>query len=266
MSKKLIAAFFGNSLTLGNLGIGFSTCLHPAEDTELLFRGVNGDTMLGVTSRVLSFLKRRINTENLLSLVIECGANDLLLPYVSEVDTAWALAVKALLQKGKEPISNPKELIPLFSRRLESVAEAVDSFNLPISSVAVMTIPILGEDLFSRLNIRKREVNTAIKNICKETGIICIDSEYVLEQIIINRSSELDNGYYFFPTSESPDLFITDADFIAGNPENADSLSQKRGLIVTVDGLHFNSTGALAVAKIVDEFLSAVLLKNQLLL
>ena len=250
-------------MTLGNLGIGFSTCIHPPDETELLFRGVNGDTMLGVTSRVLSFLKRRVNTENLLGLVIECGANDLLLPYVSEVDKEWALAVKDLSQKGKEPISKQKELVALFSQRLNSIAEAVTSCNLPISSVAVMTIPLLGEDLSSWLNSRKREVNAEIKNICKTAGIFCIDSESVLEQIIINRSIEIDYGYYFFPTSESPDLFITDAAFIEGNPVNANFLSKKRGLIVTVDGLHFNGTGASVVAKKVDEFLAAIHLKHQ---
>ena len=264
MIRKSLVAFFGNSLTLGNLGIGFPAYINPQPDnTELLFRGVNGDTMLGVTSRVLSFLKRRVNTENLLGLVIECCANDLLLTYVSKVDKEWALAVKGLSQRGREPISKKNELVAQFSRRLDSISEAVISCNLPISSAAVMTIPLLGEDLSSWLNSIKREVNAEIRNICKTAGFFCIDSEPLLEQLIISRSNELDYGCYFFPTSESPDLFITDAAYIEGNPVNANLLSKKRGLIATVDGLHFNSTGASAVAGKVDEFLTTILPNHQ---
>ena len=146
----------------------------------------------------------------------------------------------------------------MFSRRLEKIAEVAVYRNLPISSVAIMTIPLLGEDLTSWLNLRKQEVNTAIKNISQAIGMICIDSESVLEQIIRNRFSDSDNDSCFFPTSESPDLFSTDADFIGGEPVRANLLSNKRGLIVTVDGLHFNSTGAAAVAEKVDEFLTSI--------
>jgi lysophospholipase L1-like esterase len=263
MNSKPITAFFGNSLTTGNLGIGFSSYLRTSEMTKLLFRGINGDTMLGVTSRVLSFLKRKHNTVHLQSLVIECGANDLLLPYVSGVDSNWALASKSLIQKGKEPVPNYKQFITSFAQRLETIIEVLSCCNIPASSIAVMTIPLLGEELSSWLNTQKRVFNTAIKNICNSTGIFCIDAESELEQIVTDSPAEIALDHHFFPTSESPDLFTSDAEFIAGDPDKADFLSNKRGLTVTVDGLHLNSRGALSVAKKVDEFLAGIFLDHQ---
>lgn len=258
MSNTPVIAFFGNSLTAGNLGIGFSAYLQTSEKIKLLFRGINGDTMLGVTSRALAFLKRSHNTVQLQGLILECGANDLLLPSVSGVNKDWALAVQSLQQKDKEPIPNYKLFITTLSQRLETITEAVSCCSLPITSIAVMTIPLLGEDLTSWLNIQKRELNTTIKNICTASGISCIDIETDLEDIIKQTHSKIESKNYFFPTDEPPDLFTIDAEYIAGDPVKADTLSDMRGLAVTVDGLHLNSRGASAVAKKVDAFLAGI--------
>jgi len=127
-----------------------------------------------------------------------------------------------------------------------------------------MKIPLLGEDVSSWLNTRKREINAEIKSVCKSTGLSCIDPEPDLEQIIVADRRKLESDHYFFPALESPDLFTIDADFIEGNPVNADFLSAEWGLSVTVDGLHLNSSGASIVAKKINVFLANILVKHQL--
>ena len=249
-----MTALFGNSLTAGTLGIPFTAYLNAA----LRPFGINGDTMRGVTARALSFLRRECRSQRTpAALLLECGSNDLLLPYMAAAGPDWEAAAMSLIKRNREPIPNITQLVSAYRDRLEAIIDAAVQSGMRPQQVAVLTVPILGEQLESVLNRKKRQLNTQLRRVCQELGISCIDPEFRFEQFLIENGNA-DGREPFFPDQTTPDLFERDAAFIAGSLERALQLSRERRLLVTTDGLHFNGEGARLLAEELREFLNFV--------
>ncbi len=247
-------ALFGNSLAAGSLGIPFTAFLKTALRTS----GINGDTMRGVTARALSFLQREQRYHRSpAALLIECGSNDLLLPYMAAADHSWETAVNRLVKSGREPVPGIPELITEYRDRLEAILAAAVQTGLEPPQIAIMTVPLLGEDLESSLNRKKRLLNRNLRRVSHQLGVSCLDPEFRFEQFLLENGNSTETEH-FFPDQAAPDLFERDAAFIDGSLERALQLSRGRRLLVTTDGLHFNGEGARLLAEEVTGFLTYV--------
>jgi lysophospholipase L1-like esterase len=239
--------FFGDSLTAGRLGISYTRFLRELSNCS--FRGVDGDTAAGVLYRARSILKSKA-PDRLEALVIEGGSNDLLLPAAADSGPAWAAAAAALIKTGREPVSEPEPFIRQLAQGIEALLHIQSLQNAGPKAIAVMTLPLLGENLSSPLNEKKRNISAAVRDLCRSMGLTCIDIEPVLE--------EAASGGSFFPTDEEPDIFSRDAAFISGSEQRARELSEHRGLSVTTDGLHFNAAGAALTAECITAALRQI--------
>lgn len=240
---------FGDSLTAGTIGIGFSAHLtHNAQ--AFTPRGINGDTLRGITARAEQYLMRR-KTASLEGFIIEAGNNDLLLPAMAAVSPAWKQAVEALIREDCEPISEQRIFLETYAKRLKSIMTLAE---ISPARIGIMSLPPLGENLSTSLNRKRMQFNSSIAALTAELGLSFIDIAKPLEEEIYLHGK----AKPFFPGEAAPGLFERDAVETGNSPERLEELSEKRNLVVTTDGLHFNERGSTIAAEPVDLFLHSL--------
>ncbi len=212
---------FGDSLTLGRIGIPYRRFL-PIESEA---RGIEGETLLAILERVEHHLRRQAPSK----LVIQGGGNDLL------------LANRGLiLNPNFPPIESDEEFGPLFDHALDRL-----TFLAPSTSFIVCSLPILGEELASPINQKRRQRNTLLANLLKKRdNFTYCDIAGASEALIEAEQPPLESHY--FPAGLKD--FTPDAEFIKGDEELALRLSKERRLLITVDGIHPNGRGARLIA------------------
>ena len=212
---------FGDSLTLGRIGIPYARFL-PVESEV---RGIEGETFSAIIGRVERHLRRQAPPY----LVIQGGGNDLLLA-----------SRGFILNPPHPPINNDEEFISLAAEAFNRLSTL--SFE---TTFIVCSLPILGEELTSPLNQQRRERNRLLSQLTKGYHhFIYCDITTAGEAVIEAEQGSLDNHY--FPSGLKD--FTPDALAIGGDEGRAQRLSEERGLLLTVDGIHPNGRGARLIA------------------
>ncbi len=232
---------FGDSITGGRYGIGFTRYL----SMPLSVHGIDGDTLPNILNRCTTWLKKpRPNSS---CIVIEGGANDLLIPEMSRTNSNWESLGTRVRMSGASPVERLDQFVEQIDTSLrELVARGK---NLP---VIVCSIPPLGERLDSQLNRRRTLVNQALRQIAIAHDCIWCDIGAALEALIkqtcVRLGWEQASGYL----PGSPDSMQEDVAYIRGDESRAHILSEHRLLVSTVDGLHPNALGARLIAEIIE--------------
>ncbi|SCN36383.1 Uncharacterized protein BC88300_02136 [Bacillus cytotoxicus] len=153
-----------------------------------------------------------------------------------------------LLKVQAQPIvEDHREFNDYFSKMLNMV--------IPFSKYVVVVSPaIVGENLNNQPNCELRDLSSVIENISKQySNVSFLDIQSVFEERLANVHS---SDYI----STSVMTVMKDVLFYR-NPVRIDRLSRKRGLHLTLDGIHLNSEGALCVAEkyalMIDQLLFA---------
>ncbi|RKX72732.1 MAG: hypothetical protein DRP60_13270 [Spirochaetes bacterium] len=231
----------GNSLTAGNLGIPYSRFLNFPEDDSsehrIINRGRDGDTLLGVGSRLEEALKEDVPDV----LVIQTGANDILLPEMASRGGLWTPFVREMEKQGSIPTTDPQGFSEIYAEMIYgAVSRGVD-----IRRIICVTITPIGEVLHSERN-RKREVyNREIRRTAAETGAALADVSVEFESILEKIKNQSD---WFF---DNPGDFTADVKEVRRG-KGAMGLSQERGLYLTMDGAHLNEKGAELMGKVIS--------------
>ena len=97
MSTTLL---FGDSFTAGRYGIAYTRYLPISKEV----RGIDGDTLGGIVQRACAAVVHRLVPAR--AIVIQGGANDLLIPALSRRDQRWAALGKHLGTHGFAPIED----------------------------------------------------------------------------------------------------------------------------------------------------------------
>jgi lysophospholipase L1-like esterase len=108
------------------------------------------------------------------------------------------------------------------------------------------TLSCIGENLFSDINYKRSQYNIAIKSIAGSYNCLLADVAEEFDTVLItNHRSDyfLDNFFsaVYFDKRKSEELH---------GPEK---LSQKRKLLLTIDGVHLNESGAKIYKKIIEQ-------------
>ena len=225
--------FLGDSLTAGNLGASYLKLLEKEESLKgykLINAGEDGFTMSGLQLKLEKYLEEN-DTPDL--LVLEGGANDLLLPHMQKAGTAWNPFIRKLSRHGSIPASSSQEF------RTHCSAVLSTALDGGITQVFVCTIPCLGEDLSSELNRQREEYNRILRDLCLEYtnnlfSCICLDASAEIEPILSESSAD-----WLF---SSPEDLQSDALTIMESGE--ERLCRERDLLLTIDGAHLNQRGA----------------------
>ncbi len=224
----------GDSLTAGSLGFSWLRALESRAEMslfELINAGENGFTMEGLENRLKEFLEKE-TTPGI--LILEGGANDLLLPHMQSSGKSWDPFIRKLFRSGSPPAASAADF-ELCLKRIIRTAEAAG-----IRKTISCTIPCLGENLDSPLNRRREAYNRIIRG----NSALCADTASLFEDILRARRNH--SSHLF----QSPEELERDALFI--QREGMEELSRERGLHLTIDGAHLNERGASLFADEVE--------------
>ncbi|MDY4889861.1 MAG: SGNH/GDSL hydrolase family protein [Sphaerochaetaceae bacterium] len=240
-----MVTIFGDSLTGNRFGISYRRYM----EGDFSFRGIDGQDSLQILHRASAYVQRNPDA----TVVVEGGGNDILdicrnwgcLPprkpegknVTFEDIQDWGLrnsvqnhVVNFLEKEGFEGILNPVlEQAGKFTAVLEKLGSKAKIF--------VCSVTVISENPDSLFNRLAREWNTALKNQIGEDR--WIDLHTPLLQYCKGNSSFLGG---------SLDELMQDRALIGDSEENATAMSEKRGLGITVDGIHMNVQGARIIA------------------
>ena len=229
---------FGDSLTAGRIGLAYRRYMPVSTEAH----GIEGDTWLGVAQRAQRYLAGRFGHTRT-ALVLQGGANDLLIPHMMSSNVLWKSSGSGLVRKETPPVPTDSEFLPLFTTSLAEISR-----TRPDAHIVVCSIPILGEDLDSALNGQRRIRNAGMESVVStfKNSVWC-DITTVLEELIRQRTTLDGTGS---PTYllDDPSNLERDVRTIGTDETKAMAISRSRNLAVTIDGVHPNGVGAQAIA------------------
>lgn len=226
---------YGDSITAGRIGIAYRRYLPFSTETH----GIEGDTWTAVVSRALRHINR-LSFPSRKTVVIQAGANDLLIPHMMGTSDRWQIAGRQMLQQEHPPLAEQALFCEAFHSSLQSLL-AIDRKT----QIIICAISPLGENLFSPLNSERTRRNTYMaEQLQHYEHITWCDISSPLETLI--GTPDRTTSHYLLG---NPDNLAHDALAIGTDEVRSLAVSEQRGLLVTIDGVHPNATGARSIAE-----------------
>lgn len=222
--------FLGDSLTVAVPGVSFVEMVKQANPTfEVLNYGKGGDTVTSLTTRMLNM--RVANNIDIIFLCI--GVNDVF------VQTGWwHPTLKVVL---KQPWVKTKEAFYLAYHKLITTL-------LPYANQLVIIPPLfVGEDVTNKANLQLSEYFKEIQSLIELYQLPVLP---VREQMIAALANKPITKYVPKRLGQlrKDVIKLTSAQLV-------DAVSNKRGLHLTLDGVHLNTHGASIVFEQVNQYL-----------
>jgi len=222
-------ACFGDSITAGIPGVSYLRFLQTKRYKNF---GIGGDTLSGLSGRVHNFIRENSCNE----YIIEIGANDILLPFLSNYSKTWNKTVKRIIARGSIPLSNINDFKSEYEKLICMLSD---------KKVIIISVPCLGENTKSGLNLKVDEYNQCIKNLCQKYDIAYINFNSWQKEVIETKIA----GSSYFISKNNYNVLIDSV--ITTYLGLSEWISKKRKLMVTVDGIHLNKTGAEGLANLI---------------
>ncbi|MFH1848715.1 MAG: GDSL-type esterase/lipase family protein [archaeon] len=222
--KKIL--FIGNSLTRGECGVDYTSAITGRfPQHRFINEGQNGDTLLGITGRLIAILKKR----KFDVVVIEAGINDILLPHVRKRSLIKRLYAYKAKKRGS--LVTPVEI---FGRVLDKRLTRI--LGLTNARILITTLSCVGEDLSSDLNLKRKTVNEQIRRVARKHRLTVANIGLEFDSLLKQRRE----SRYLIGSS----LNVIIDMLRSAAPSWIDSISRQRALHLTSDGVHLNSRGA----------------------
>jgi lysophospholipase L1-like esterase len=133
----------------------------------------------------------------------------------------------------------------------ENMLQVVKTLKEKTSAeIALLSIPLLGEDLDALPNQRIREYNELLKEIATEEQVSYLPVYEKQEEYV---RTNLQTAGRPFKGGIIPSLELLVRHFMLG--QSFDTISAKKGYLLLTDGIHMNSRGAAFIAEAVESFL-----------
>ena len=219
MKKRVL--IIGNSITRGFLGASYVKLLKRELPTyHFVNKGIGGDTLIGIKKRLL----KNIMKNNYDIIIISAGHNDIIIPQMDKMKFFYRFCSKLIKFRGSIPTRGDRDFSFIYEDMIKKVKKISDS------KIILLPLSCISEDLSSSLNIKREVFNEIIKEIGEKYNCVVpkIDEEF--NKLLLNS-----NNKYFLDN-----IFNTVFDVF--KPIN--SLSKKRKLKLTIDGIHLNLLGA----------------------
>lgn len=218
--------FFGDSLTEGIPGISYIDILkEKLPKHNLVNAGKGGDTVISLYRRIRKMKLKE--TYDIAFLWI--GTNDILV----HVSKKYPIIKACCMQPWAKSINH-------FSNRYQKLLELVSKYA---KKTFVVSPAIIGEDINNKWNKKLGNLSLEIKKISSKFKNV----EYI----------DMHKEFTSFLSAKKPSKFILNGIFrdvfaawLFNIPRIVDEKSKRRGLHLTVDGAHLNTTGARMVAKV----------------
>lgn len=234
-------AFFGDSLTKGQVSANFINLLNDRYPNSKLFNfGTNGATLNIISMKVLKHLQNQ-NDYDL--IVLQGGSNDILLPHFNVRGGLFKFAYKSQIEKGHKPIIDSREyyhaLIDFF-RQIKALYKG---------KIIFITMGCLKEKIDTELNRERRNFNVAARNAAIEEDIAIADIEPVFENFLFGKNQTNYLIESFWAVTLFDKIWSLTKRGIA-------HLSERRKLHLTIDGVHLNNEGASIISNSIIDTLA----------
>ena len=202
----------GDSLTRGQVGYSYL----PFLKTQAKYKnaGKSGDTILCMTDRLKEIMEGK-QSDDIDTVIVGIGTNDLLLPYLTGISPLWKLQMNHRCKK------------------MRCVTED-DAFILAYRRVMQMIF-----------DSKKR--NKAVKKLAQEYGFSFLDTNCLGRMILANPPVYSWKGQNISHFADSALMGVI--------PQAKEVFTCKRNLVLTVDGVHFSRRMAKTLAACIDRLL-----------
>lgn len=230
MTKDIVCV--GDSLTRGT--VGWSYIDFSSLKSRMSNHGVNGDTLAGVTQRIDAILKEFPAGGQ---LVLSIGTNDSLLPFMS---TQFGWRTEMSFRSRFKHCERQDEL---FAEHYGALVQRILSSGMSAVLVGLPAIELKGYPVDE--HERRSE---SIRSIADELGTQFVDIAAVMHKL-----SPADEAHYEWTARKL--LRVLDAAAMQLAPITKDMCARHRRLNLTVDGVHWTSETAGAIARAIDSAL-----------
>ena len=118
------------------------------------------------------------------------------------------------------------------------------------ASVALCSLPPIGQDLGAAVNVLVREANAALQGVCDATGAAYLPVYEHLTDLLASQGATTGPAW---TGSWGPGVASLVEHFVLGR--SYDAIALARGWILSPDGVHMDSTGAGIIADLIEGWL-----------
>ncbi len=157
-------------------------------------------------------------------LVLQGGYNDLLLPTFKQKGKLFKFAYDTQIRNNHLPLQASNVALVFLT---DAIREIKTLFK---GTIVLVKLGCLGENLDSALNKQRKEFNKIIDKVAVNQGIISTDTDVLFDGFLQDKQQSsycLDNFWAVTIIDKMTNRFIA-----------------KRGLHLTIDGVHLNKKGA----------------------
>lgn len=217
--------YLGDSLTRGIVGYSFIKFMPEGEYKN---KGVDGDTVAGALRRLLSYRRRKWYGQTDIC-VVEIGTNDILQPFLMGKSLFWKVIFSINLGKSWADTGT-------FEGRMRDILGTLRGDSV---GIVVMGLPIMQMKGYPYEELERR--NGILKNLAEEYGAAFAD----VAGAEMRECPEAGRGYDWGRNGARRGMDILTMGLL---PFTKNWFSKRRGLELTVDGVHFNERSARLAA------------------
>jgi lysophospholipase L1-like esterase len=230
---------FGDSITKGRPGATYLKYVKSPK--QYINFGLGGDTLTGMTKRLEKVMEEP-GYRDARTIVIGIGTNDVLHPYLKDYTRSWRRIVDGLELRGSVPCRDDAE----FRERYEYLLQMLKRAG---KEAIIFGIPLLETDI-GELDQKAVSYNDTIKELCGKFMFTYIDIMGYQRDMKVRQNN---TGYRFFSKNIFEPVILA---ILTTYLPFTDKVSKRRGLAVSVDGVHMNTVSAKGLAQLVDNAVS----------
>lgn len=233
----------GDSNTRGHYGVGYvpqlAARLHP-HDLTVTSAGVNGDCSANVLQRIDAIIAQQPS-----AVVVLIGTNDMW-STLSEANARRMVRRKKL--PAAPTLGRFQENLTAIATRLRAQTDA---------SIALMSPPVLGQDIGSRAGHAGEQFSAAVEEVAAAHDVSYL-ALYERQRKYLRDSHA--------PTLPLPTGTLERYTSVLQHRilrRSYDRIGRSRGLVLTADFIHQNSRGAALIADLIEGFVHRTVLATQ---
>ena len=231
--------FIGNSITNGEIGESFIRLLEEQyPDWIIKNAGVNGHTLKNISDRIEKELDVEVEYD---FIVIEAGYNDIILPYMDTRGLLFRFGLRYLHRQGRRPVDAEKFQVK-FGQMIDFIQSRCNS------KIILTTLGCINENLSSPVSLIRKRYNEAIVKVAMDHQCILADVAQEMDSALGTKTQ----------TDYILNSFLNSIYFdkrICKKAGGAETLSRKRNLVLSIDGVHLNATGALIYKQTIERLI-----------
>ena len=219
--------FVGDSLVKGSVGVNWVKIFASKHKNRIIENaGKSGATLSQIHKRVL----KRLEKNDYDVIFFGAGVSDILLPELSQKGYWFKNAGQYLLSKDSRHLAEVIDFENKLRRCISDIRAKTKA------AVIISTMGCINEDLDTALNKKRCACNKVIREIAAEEHVGLVDAGALFDGYLRRYKTKSYLLEDFFNT-----VFFDRFWCRVGCP---DHLSKKRGLYLTIDGVHLNKEGA----------------------